>query len=156
MTEWTWNPYREFDTLRREIERTFEAFGVNGGRWPFSRVSFLPGKSAHAYPLINVSEDENALYIEALAPGVDPDLFNITIVQNQITVSGEKKGVHGDVKAEEFHRNERSAGKFSRSFNLPVEIKEDQIKAEYRNGLLLITLPKAEKAKPRQITVKAN
>jgi HSP20 family protein len=70
-----------------------------------------------------------------------------------MTISGEKRRIPGEVKPEAFHRSERSTGKFVRSIELPVEVKEDDIKAEYKNGLLVITLPKAEKARPKQISV---
>lgn len=157
MAEQTWNPYREYDLLRREIDRAFEMFGGNGGSaWPFSRVSFLPGRSARAYPMMNLSEDDEALYIEALAPGVDPETLDIRLLRNQLSVSGEKRVLPGDLKSESYHRNERSAGRFVRTLNLPVDVDEGRITADYRNGLLLITLPKAEAAKPRQITVTMN
>jgi len=154
MAEQRVNPYREFDTLRREIDRLFESFdGGTFGEWPFSRVSFLPGRAARAYPLLNVSDDENSVYIEALAPGIDPDSLKITLTRDQLTIAGEKPPLPGDVKMESFHRNERSAGRFARTVTLPAEVADDKIKADYRDGLLLITLPKAEEAKPKQITV---
>lgn len=155
MADWTWNTNREFEVLRREINRAFESLGVDGGSWPFSRVSFLPGRSARAYPLLNMSEDASAVYIEALAPGVDPDSLSVTMVRNQLSISGEKLGAEGEGKPMKVHRNERSAGRFARTLNLPVDVDEGKIRADYRNGLLLITLPKAEEAKPRQITVKS-
>ena len=76
------------------------------------------------------------------------------MLRNRLTLSGEKVRIRADVKPEAFHRSERSSGKFVRTFDLPLEVNDDRIQAEYKNGLLVITLPKAEKAKPRQVTVK--
>jgi HSP20 family protein len=80
--------------------------------------------------------------------------MNVTALQNRLTISGEKSKVAEDIKPEAFHRNERASGKFVRTIDLPVEIDEARIQAEYKNGLLVVTLPKAEKAKPKQINVK--
>ena len=152
-----WDPFTDLEGLHREIDRLFdEAFGTDGGSSrPFSRTSFLPGRAARAYPLMNLSEDNENLYIEALAPGIDPDSLTLTVTNNQMTLSGEKKAAPQEFKSESWHRNERSTGRFLRTVNLPSHIQEDRISADYRNGLLLMTLPKAEKAKPRQIAVKA-
>jgi HSP20 family protein len=70
-----------------------------------------------------------------------------------LTLSGEKRRVAGDIKADAFHREERAAGKFVRSIELPTDVDDNKVKAEYKNGLLLISLPKSEKAKPKQISV---
>jgi HSP20 family protein len=144
--------FGDMEELRREVDRAFEQFGFRTG--PFPRVAFLPGRSARRYPLINLHEDKDALYVEALAPGIDPDSLNLTVARNTLTISGEKRTIPQDVRSEDFHRNERAAGKFVRNIDLPVEVDENRMAAEYKNGLLLITLPKAEKAKPKQITVK--
>ena len=146
-----WNPFADMEVLRQEINRAFEDFGF--GQAPTKRVAFLPGREPRHYPLINLLEDKNNVYVEALTPGVDPQSMNVTAMQNRLTLSGEKIGA-GDIKPEAFHRNERASGKFVRTIDLPVEIDEAQIQAEYKNGLLLVTLPKAEKAKPKQISVK--
>ncbi len=147
-----WNPFVDMDQLRRDIDRAFEGFASAEG--PSHRVAFLPGRGPRRYPLMNLFEDKENLYIEALTPGVNPDSFNVTIMQNRLTLSGEKSRISTDVNPEAFHRTERSSGKFVRTFDLPVEINEERMQAEYKNGLLLITLPKAEKAKPRQVSVK--
>jgi HSP20 family protein len=147
-----WNPFEDLELLRQEINRAFEGFGP--GQEPSHHVAFLPGRGPRRYPLINLLEDKNYLYIEALTPGVDPQSLNLTVMQNRLTVSGEKTRIAGDIKPEAFHRSERASGKFVRTVDLPVEVNEASIQAEYKNGLLLVTLPKAEKAKPKQINVK--
>lgn len=147
-----WNAFQEMESLRRDIDRAFEEFGF--GERPSRRVAFLPGREPRSYPLINLLEDKDNLYIEALTPGVDPASLNLTAVQDRLTLSGEKSRIPNGIKPEAFHRNERASGKFVRTINLPVEVNEAQIKAEYKNGLLIITLPKAEKAKPKQIDIK--
>jgi HSP20 family protein len=147
-----WSPFEDLEALRQEIDRAFEGFGV--GQEPSAQVAFLPGRGPRRYPLINLLEDTDHLYIEALTPGVDPQSLNVTVMQNRLTVSGEKTRIAGEVKPEAFHRSERASGKFVRTVDLPVEVAEGAIQAEYKNGLLVVTIPKAEKAKPRQINVK--
>jgi HSP20 family protein len=149
-----WNPFADLENLRRDIDRAFEDFGVTQA--PVGRVAFLPGRGPRRYPLINLLEDRENLYIEALTPGVDTQSLNVSVMRNRLTLSGEKVRVPAEVKPEAFHRSERSSGKFVRSLDLPVEVDDDRIHAEYKNGLLVITLPKAEKAKPRQVNVKVS
>jgi HSP20 family protein len=146
-----WNPWQGLDVLRRDIDRAFEDFGFRTE--PFSRAAFLPGRAARRYPLVNLHEDQDNVYIEALAPGVDPASLSLSVLRNVLTISGEKRRVPGDIKPEAFHRSERATGKFVRNIELPVEVDENKVKADYENGLLMVTLPKAEQAKPRQISV---
>ena len=153
MTYAVWHPFRELDTLRREVERAFETHGVGWNRWPFSRTAFLPGVSARAYPLLNMGDDKDNLYVEALAPGLEPATLEVTVVRDTLRIAGEKQAISDDIEREAFHRNERGAGKFVRTITLPTEVDGDKVTAQYKNGLLLITLPKAEAAKPKQITV---
>jgi HSP20 family protein len=147
-----WNPFVDMENLRRDIDRAFEEFGITQA--PAGRVAFLPGRGPRRYPLINLAEDKENLYIEALTPGVDPQSLDVSVMRNRLTLSGEKVRIAAEVRPEAFHRSERSSGKFVRTFDLPVEVDEEQIRAEYKNGLLIITLPKAERAKPRQVNVK--
>jgi len=146
------NPFREMERLRRKIDRAFEGVGI--GRWdfPFSRISFLPGRAAREYPLLNIAEDGGLLRVEALAPGVEPMSLNVSVTGSQLSISGEKLPTEG-AAPEAFHRNERGAGRFVRVVELPVDVDESKVKAEYKNGILAITLPKAASAKPRQISV---
>jgi HSP20 family protein len=147
-----WNPFTDLDQLRRDIDHAFEELA--SAEAPTHRVAFLPGRGPRRYPLVNMLEDKDNLYVEALTPGVDPQSLNVTVMQGRLTVSGEKSRVAADVKPEAFHRSERASGKFVRTFDLPVEVNEERVQAEYKNGLLIVTLPKAEKAKPRQVNVK--
>ncbi len=146
-----WNPFENVEALRREIDRAFDGFGLR--QEPFERAAFLPGRGPRRYPLINLAEDKDRLYIEALTPGVDPKSLEVSVMQNRLTLAGEKTRIAGDVKPEAFHRSERASGKFVRSIDLPMEVDDTAIQAEYKDGLLLVTLPKAAKAKPKQITV---
>jgi len=145
-----WNPFAEMDALRREIDRVIEGFSP---KWTGWRSVFLPGIAARNYPLLNVAEDAENVIVEALAPGLDVETLQVSVKGDTLTVQGEKKPLTG-VKPEAYHRSERATGKFVRTLELPSEIDEGKVKAEYAAGLLTITLPKAERAKPKQIAVK--
>jgi HSP20 family protein len=143
-----WDPFQEISRIQRELDRI--AASQPGGK---PQAAFLPGRQARAYPLTNLYEDADNIYVEALAPGIDPVNLNLTVVRNTLTVAGEKLAPPA-AAAESFHRSERAAGKFIRNIDLPVEVDSDKVTARYVDGLLFITLPKAEAAKPRQISVK--
>jgi len=146
-----WNAFRELDALHREINRMFEDV------WPYerrlTRSSFLPGLSARKYPMVNVFEDPEAVHVEALAPGLDTKSLEVNVRNNTLIISGEKKPVSG-VKSEAYHRNERATGKFVRTIQLGNYVDEDKVSARYIDGILSVSLPKSEKAKPRQIPIK--
>jgi HSP20 family protein len=148
----TWDPFRELESLRREFDRIFGDYAGNGGS-PYARAAFLPGRAARLYPMVNMREDRDHLYLEALAPGLDPGSVELTVHNNTLRIQGEKQAISADIKPEQWHRSERSAGRFVRTLSLPVDVDSENVKAEYRNGLLHITLPKSEKAKPKQISV---
>ena len=143
------SPFRELEALRRGIDQVFaDAWPGSSGRGSL----FLPGRSARGYPLINLSGDPEKYVVEAFAPGLDLGSLEITVQGNALTISGEKKPL-SDVRPEAYHRNERSAGKFVRSYQLDFEINEADVTADYKNGILTITLPISEKAKPKKIAV---
>jgi HSP20 family protein len=146
-----WSPWHTLETLRRELDKVFDESGP--GTAPAFRTAFLPGRAARRYPLMNLYEDQEAVYLEALAPGVDPATLDLSVVGNTLSLTGEKRRVAGDVKPEAFHRSERATGTFVRHMQLPVEVDENNVHADYKDGLLMVTLPKTAKAKPKQIAV---
>jgi len=140
--------FREMESLRREMDNTFGHFGVGRLLSP----TFLPGIGTGDYPRINLSEDEGNFYLEAMAPGINPKDLNLNVMQNTLTLSGERK--EEQEKKQTWHRHERGAGKFMRTVELGTAIDSEKTDAEYRNGMLFITLPKAESAKPKRIEIR--
>ena len=152
------DPFLALERVRRDLERAFgdEAAGAAGGP-PTGRAwrrAFLPGRAARLYPLVNLYDDGETFTVEALAPGVDPARLEVTVVRNTLTLAGEKPGPAG-VPPERVHRSERAAGRFVRTVELPTEVDPDGVRAQYRNGLLLVSVPRAASARPRRVTVQA-
>ncbi len=143
-----WNFLKEMDQLQSQLGELSRLNAVSG--WP--RMAFLPGVSARHFPMMNISSDDQNIVVEALAPGLDTESLKVTALRDKLTISGEKAPIKVD--SEKFHRNERSAGKFTRTIELPNPIDPDKVQAEYNNGILKITLPKAEEARPRQIEIR--
>ena len=104
-------------------------------------------------PRINVEETDNDWIISAELPGVEKENVKVNFQDNVLTISGEKK-FEKEEKEKNFHRIERSYGKFSRSLNINSPVLADKIEAGYKDGVLTVTLPKAEEAKPKLIDVK--
>ena len=140
--------------MRRELDRILGEDRLSSWAFPFSQISFLPGRAARAYPLVNISEDKDNIYVDALAPGIETDTLNVSVSGDQLVISGEKKPLPKNVKPELIHRSERATGQFVRSMSLSVGVQSDKVHASYTNGVLHIVLPKMEGAKPKQITVK--
>ena len=143
----------QMERMRREIDLILGDDRLSAWTFPFSRISFLPGRASRAYPLMNISEDNDNVYVDALAPGIDADSLNVSVTGDQLVISGEKKPLSEAIKAEAIHRSERSAGQFSRTLSLPNSVEGDRVKANYENGVLKIVLPKLEAVKPKQIQV---
>jgi HSP20 family protein len=154
MSLFSFNLLEDMERMRRELDRILGEDRLSAWTFPFSRISFLPGRSSRSYPLMNISEDDQNVYIDALAPGIGPDTLNVSVSGDQLTISGTKLPLPKEVKPEHIHRSERSAGQFVRSLSLTMAVDADKVRADYRNGVLKIILPKSEAAKPRQIPVR--
>jgi HSP20 family protein len=104
-------------------------------------------------PVADVAEYANEYVVQMELPGVSKEDVKITIEENMLTIQGEKKH-EKETKEPNFHRTERSYGSFQRSFTLPKTVKTDEIGAAYTDGILNITIPKADEVKPKQIDIK--
>ncbi len=139
-----WNPVREMAAMQSAMDRMFDEFGRG--------LPSLEGNGTN-WLALDVNENENAYVVETDIPGVNPDDINITLQDNVLTISAETQRSE-TTENERRVITERSYGKFSRSVTLPNTIDAEAVEADYNNGVLRLTLPKSEAAKPRQISVK--
>lgn len=104
-------------------------------------------------PVIDVLEDKDKITVKAEVPGFKREELDVSVHENNLIISGERKSDE-ERKDGEFYRSERFYGRFHRSISLPYAVETDKIQAQYRDGVLTITLPKSERAKAKQIEVK--
>jgi len=132
-----WEPFEEMKRMQEQFNRIFnESFG----RGIRSR-GFMPAiKGSFFEPDIDIREEEDNYIVKIDLPGMEKDNINIEIKDNILTVSGERETVIEENKGDKFFRQERSYGHFSRSFPLPDDVKEDQITADYKNGVLTVKI----------------
>jgi HSP20 family protein len=149
MTIVRWQPFRDLATLQERMNRVFDD-SFRGIDRPKDEDWALGGSWA---PLVDIYERDGNLELKAELPGVDPKDVDVRVENNVLTLRGERK-FGNEVKRDNYHRVERAYGTFSRSFTLPSAIDTENIKAEYREGVLHLTLPQKEEAKPRQISIK--
>jgi HSP20 family protein len=133
--------------LRDELDRLFDGgFGEFAG--PSQLLSLWN-------PAVDLYQDKDNVYVRAEVPGMKKEDIEVSLHDGVLSVSGERKGEQ-EFKDAETYRSERFVGRFQRSLTLPSAVKADEVKAQYKDGILTITLPKAEEAKPKQIEVKIN
>ena len=137
------------DLFRRRMSRLFDN-SFNEFLAPMGDSEELGGKWL---PPVDVRETDEALTFTAEVPGLGKDDVSVTLENNVLTISGERR-FEKDAEKEGYHRIERAYGTFSRSFTLPANVESDKAKATFENGVLSIALPKTEEAKPRKIAIK--
>ena len=129
--------------MRRDMDRLFEQVSAR---------TYRP-MTAGGFPLINLTEDKDDYYVRAELPGLKAGALNISASGRNLTMSGERKfTTEGDNV--QYHRREREAGSFNRIIALPGDIEVNKVEAKLSDGILTVTIPKAETAKPKQIVVK--
>ena len=143
-----WEPFRDLLSLQDRMNRLFDE-SYRGARTGGTDEWALGGSWA---PAVDIYEQDGNIVMKAELPGVDPKAVDIRLENNTLTLRGERK-LDKEVKEDNYHRVERAYGSFSRSFTLPTVVDQGSIKAEYRDGVLKLTLPKREEAKPRQIQI---
>lgn len=141
-----WDPFRELEDMSNRLNRVF-------GR-PLARLE--PNSEMLTMvdwtPSADISETDTAYLIKAEIPGVKKEDVKVTIENGMLTIQGERK-MEKEEKDKKFHRIERSYGSFMRSFRVPEDADESSVKAEFKDGMLNVTLGKSAKAKPKAINV---
>lgn len=143
------NGAHPMNQLREEVDRVFGDF-FGGGAPNASRTATAP----RCFPAVNVWERGDELFIEAELPGLNENDVDISVNGGELLIKGKRMDL--DEKDAVYHRRERGVGEFSRVLRLPIEAAVDKIQAKLSDGVLLITLPKAEASKPRKIQVRAS
>jgi HSP20 family protein len=141
-----WEPLRDLLSLQERVNRMFnEQYrgASSDDEWA------LGGSWA---PVVDIYEHGQDIVLKAELPGVDPKDVDVRLENNVLTLRGQRK-FENEVKKESYHRVERSYGSFSRSFTLPSVVDQGNIKAEFKDGILKLVLPKREEAKPKQIEI---
>jgi HSP20 family protein len=139
-----WDPFREAVSLSDAMNLLF--------RERFVRPSNGTGQTGSTMLPLDVSENENEFVVKASLPGVKPEDVQITVHGDTLTIQGESKFVE-EKEGEQWHLRERRFGSFQRSISLPTAVNSDKAQAQFEHGVLSLTLPKAEGAKPRQIKI---
>ncbi len=136
------SPFPEVMDLQRSLDRLFGGGYVTGGE----------STTTAWQPSVDIFENDSDIVIKVELPEVNREDVQVNLDDRTLTIRGERKLEFED-KRDGYHRIERSYGQFARSFTVPPNINREGLKASYKDGMLRVTLPKAEEAKPRQITV---
>lgn len=139
-----WPGFGRLTSLRDEIDRLFEA--------PLAHLAHSSQLLSGWTPAFDVYEDKDNVYVRAELPGMRKEDIDLSLHNGSLSISGERKGEE-QLKDAEVYRSERFFGRFQRTISLPTAVAADRIKAQYKDGILNVTLPKAEEAKPKHIDV---
>ena len=146
MTLIRWDPFRELESMSDRLNRVFSRPTLStSGREALTVADWLP--------TVDISETDSEYLIKAELPEVKKEDVKVTVENGVLTLQGERRQ-EKEEKGKKYHRVERSYGSFVRSFTLPESVDESAVKAEYKDGMLNLHLPKAEKVKPKSIDVK--
>jgi len=143
--EWaTWPGFGRLTDLREEIDRLFEA--------PLAELTHGSQLLSGWTPALDLFEDKDNLYVRVELPGMKREDIDLSLHEDSLSISGERKGEE-KFKDSEVYRAERFFGRFQRTVSLPTPVAAEKAKAHYADGILTVTLPKAEEAKPKHIDV---
>lgn len=139
-----WAGFGQFSELRNEIDRLFEA--------PLAELARTSQLLSGWTPALDMHEDKDNIIVKAELPGMKKEDIDISLHDGSLSVSGERKS-EGKFENAEVYRSERFFGRFQRTLPLPAPVAVDKVKAQYKDGVLTVTLPKTEEAKPKRIGV---
>jgi HSP20 family protein len=139
-----WDPFQDAVSLRGAMDRLFEQSFVRPNGYGFSDRAYTPP--------MDVYVDDDDFVVEMALPGLAPDAVNISVLGNQVTISGEYAAAP---EGRQYLLRERTGGGFERTVTLPTAINSERVEAHYEHGLLRLTVPKAETAKPKRISLNA-
>jgi HSP20 family protein len=141
-----WDPFRDLSILQERMNRVFEDAAGRGwkGEEPSPTTSWSPA--------VDIYETDNQIMVQAELPGIERKDIALQLENNVLTLKGERR-FEKETKQENYHRIERSYGGFSRAFTIPTIVDEDKIRADYKDGILKIELPKKEQVKSKQIKI---
>ena len=142
-----WDPFRDFSLLQDRMNRLFDDAGRG---WRPEE----PSATTTWSPAVDIFETENEIMVQAELPGVDRKDITLNLENNVLTLKGERR-FEKETKQENYHRIERAYGAFSRSFSIPAIVNEEKIRADYKDGILKIALPKKDQIKPKQIKIES-
>lgn len=143
----------DFGQLFDRFDRFFEDFWRRPFPSLFGREAWWPTEISTRLPSLDVYEEKDDVVVKAEMPGMKKEDIEVNILGDLLTIKGEKKKEE-EVKEQDYYRRERSYGSFARSVSLPCEVKSDQVKASFKDGVLEVRMPKTEEAKKKSITVK--
>ena len=144
LTPWKSLWETRFPSLKEEMDKVFEDF--------FGRAGFPSLREGGWMPAVDIHETKKDIVVTMDIPAIDPKEVSITVVDDKLTVKGERKR-ETEVKEEDFYKNERLCGSFQRTVQLPTEVEGDKAKATYKDGVLKIVVPKSRKAVPKEIRI---
>lgn len=137
------NPFREMDRLKRDMDRIFaDVMGRGPGAF-----------GSGVFPALNVHEASDKIIVQAELPGFNAEDIEISVERETLSLRGERKAE--EMEDVSYHRRERRTGRFQKSLTLPYEINVDGVEAHFKDGVLKLTLPKAEHVKPKKISIRA-
>ena len=142
-----WDPFLEMISVRNQMDQLVGDLFREPAGWQGN------GEGGHMRLPLDVSEDDNSYGVTASLPGIDPADLEISFSENSLTIQGETQAESVEENAK-WHLRERSFGRFVRSITLPAAVNADDISADYEDGVLTLTLPKADEVKPRIIAVR--
>lgn len=151
LTRWNpatrWMGLGRLTDLRNEIDRLFEA--------PLAELANVSPLLTGWAPSLDLHEDRDNLYVRVELPGMKREEIDLQLHERTLSISGERRSEHKDDNAE-VYRSERFFGRFQRTVQLPSPVEPSKVKAQYRDGVLTVTLPKTEESKPKHIDVKVD